>query len=201
MIMKILKFVFIILLVVTLTSCGSVAVSPITYYQLDNLNPVKLPMYLKTCFTILVSAPISNPGYQTSAMIYMLTPYELNNYANTRWVAPPAEMLMPLLVQALRKTEYFYAVVSSPFFGMTNYRLDTRLLKLQQELFFPINRIRLTIEASLIQSSTNHIVASRLFEILVAARIQNPYGVVLAANQAATVMSCRIAQFCVIHAR
>lgn len=200
MIRKIFKIFLIIFLVIILTNCGSIAVSPITYYQLNDSEPVKLSTYLKSHLTILVSVPISNPGYQTSAMIYTLTPYELSSYVNSQWIAPPAEMLIPLLVQALRRTGYFYSVISSPFFGVTSYRLDTRLLKLQQEIFFPINRIRLTIEASLIKSGTNQIIASHLFEALVTTRIHNPYGSVLAANQAAIIISRRIAQFCAFYA-
>ncbi|MBW5803022.1 hypothetical protein FIV31_07050 [Coxiella endosymbiont of Ornithodoros amblus] len=194
--MKIIKFILIIFFSINLVDCGPVVLPPISYYQLDDLKLVRLPPHSKTHLTILVSMPIPNPGYQTSAIIYMLTPYELSRYANSRWVAPPSEMLMPLLVQALRQTGYFYAVVSPSFFGMTHYRLDTRLLKLQQEFFFPISRIRLTMEASLIRSATNHVVANHLFEVLVAAPMNNPYGCVLAANKAAAIMSYRIAQFC-----
>ena len=201
MIVKMIKFISILSFTIGLVGCNPMAVSPIYYYQLDNLKPVKLPKCSKTHLSILVTMSIPNPGYETSAMIYTLTPYELGCYANSRWVAPPSEMLMSLLIQALQQTGHFCAVVSPPFVGMTSYRLNTRLLKLQQEFFCPVSHIRLVMEASLIKSGTNHIVASPLFEVLIPTPMNNPYGGVLAANKAVAIISYRIAQFCALYAR
>lgn len=200
MIVKMIKFISILCFAIGLVGCGPMVVSPVSYYQLDDVKPVKLPKNSKTHLSILVAMSIPNPGYETSAMIYMLTPYELSCYANSRWVAPPAEMLMSLLVQALRQTGHFYSVVSPPFVWMTSYRLDTRLLKLQQEFFFPVSHIRLAVEASLINRETNHVVVSPLFEVLIPTPTNNPYGGVLAANKAVVIISHRIAQFCALHA-
>ena len=201
MIVKMIKFISILSFAIGLVGCDPVVVSPMYYYQLDDLKPVKLLKRSKAHVSISVVMSIPNPGYETTAMIYTLTPYELSCYANSRWVAPPSDMLMSLLIQALRQTGHFYAVVSPPFVWMTSYRLNTRLLKLQQEFFFPVSHIRLAMEASLIKSGTDHVVADSLFEVLIPTPTNNPYGCVLAANKAVAIISHRIAQFCALHAR
>ena len=197
---SILKCILLFLLSLSLTACSPLAVPLVSYYQLGDLHSIKVPQ-AKTYLTILVSIPIASPGYQTSAMIYMLTPYQLSFYANNQWVAPPSQMLLPLFVRALRQTGHFFAVVSPPFSGRTNYRFDTYLLKLQQEFFLPISQVRLTVQALLIKNSTNQIIASQLFEVLIQAPNNNPYGGVLAANRAAAIISHRIALFCITHTR
>ena len=131
----------------------------------------------------------------------MGTPYELNAYANSRWVAPPAEMLMPLFFQALQRTNYFYAVVSPPFAGVTQLRLDTQLLKLQQEFLLPTSQVRLIIQVALVNNVTNQIVGSKQFVVVIPAIENNAYGGVLATNKAAVIVSARIAEFVVQQAK
>ena len=198
--MNISKCVLLFLFSFSLSACGPVVVPLVSYYQIGDSRLIKV-LPAKTYLTILVSTPLADPGYQTSEMMYMLTPYQLSSYANNQWVAPPSQMLLPLFVQALRQTGYFFAVVSPPFIGVTNYRCETRLLKLRQEFFLSISQVRLTVQALLIKNSTNRIIASQLFEVLISAPSNNPYGGVLAANQAAAIISYRIALFCVAHTR
>lgn len=200
MIMK-LRGLLIVFFSVFLCACEPVIMPQISCYQLEDLKPPKIIKHPKTHLTLLVSSPIASPGYQTSAMVYVLTPYKLSAYANSRWVAEPTQMLMPLFVQVLRQTSHFFAVVSPPFTGITDYRLDTQLLKLQQEFFLPISQVRLIVQASLIKTTTNRIVGTGLFEVIIPAPTNNPYGGVLASNQAANILSRRIAQFCVAYAR
>jgi cholesterol transport system auxiliary component len=198
--MKQWRLLLILLSSLFLAACGPVATPPVSSYTLTNLQTAHAPAHTVTHSSLLVSNPVASPGYQTAAMIYMITPYELKAFANNRWVAPPAQMLLPLLVQAVRNTGYFSAVVSPPFAGITDYHLDTQLLKLQQEFLLPNSVVRLSVQASLISSHTSQVVASRLFEVVVVAQTNNPYGGVLAANQAAAIISNRIAKFCMRYA-
>ncbi len=199
MVKKFLWFFSLVPMVFLLTSCGPIKTPPSSSYLISNLNLGKMPTTAKTNLTLLVSNPIANSGYQTSAMIYMITPYELKVFSNNRWVAPPAQMLLPIIVQALREQGYFYAVVAPPFSGLTNYRLDTQLIKLQQEFLLPTSRVRLVMQATLISNVSNKVVATRLFEAMVSAPANNPYSGVLAANQAASMISQAIARFSVSH--
>ncbi|WP_423063664.1 ABC-type transport auxiliary lipoprotein family protein [Candidiatus Paracoxiella cheracis] len=201
MMVKVFKCLAIIFVAIVLTACGPIATKPMNSYTLSSLRQSLRASHPRTKLTLLVSNPIAAPGYQTSAMIYMETPFELESFADNRWVAPPAQMLLPMFVRALRNTSYFYAVVSPPFSGITNLRLDTELIKLQQEFLLPTSRVRLVVQASLISNVTNHVVASRQFEVVVPTSENNPYGGVLAANRAAALISREIAQFAVRFSR
>ena len=201
MMMKWLKGLTVILSAVVMVACGPIRTKPVHTYALSGLKKSAQPRTTKSRLTLLLSNPTAAPGYQTAAMVYMMTPYELRSYADNRWVAPPAQMLLPLLLSALRAEGYFYAVVSPPFSGITNLRLDTQLVKLQQEFLLPTSRVRLVVQAQLINNTTNRIVASRRFETVISALENNPYSGVRSANKAAAVLSRQIARFCIQSAR
>ena len=156
---------------------------------------IPIPKYSKTKLTMLISMPVASSGYQSSNMMYIQMPYKLKSFADNRWVAPPAEMLLPLLAQRLRSYGYFKAVVTPPFAGITNYRLDTQLLILQQEFLRPTSLVRLVMQATIINNTTNRVVASRRFQVMVSAPANNPYSGVLATNKAADTLSKRISSF------
>ena len=151
--------------------------------------------------TILVSVPIAAPGYQSSKMIYVAVPYELNAFANHCWVAPPADLLLPLLSNRLRAAGYFKAVVTPPFSGRVTYQLNTQLLILQQEFMQPESSVRMAVEVTLIRTETGAVVANHVFEAVVPADNNNPYGGVLAANKAAHQLLDKVTLFVVKHAR
>lgn len=195
------KLLIIIFVAGALVACGPIATRPMDTYTISSLKKYVRAPRRTTKLTLLVSNPTAAPGYQTSAMIYMATPFELKSFADNRWVAPPAQMLLPMFVRALRNTSYFYAVVAPPFVGITNLRLDTQLIKLQQEFLLPTSQLRLIVQASLVSNVTNRIVASRQFEVVIPTSENNPYGGVLAANKAAATLSRKIAQFAVNAAR
>ena len=181
-----------------LSSCSlsPIKTAPISTYTITNW-PKKTVVTQKTISrqTILVTTPVASPGYESSRMIYVMIPYQLKSFANHRWVAPPANLLLPLMANRLRAAGYFHAVVTSPFSGAAHYQLNTQLLTLQQEFLQPESKVRLTIEATLINTVTGRVVASRVFESVVPAPENNPYAGVLATNQAAHNVLNKIAQF------
>lgn len=194
------KYVGILIIILTawmMASCSPIKTAPVKTYTLSNWKKVGSSFKAKTALTLLVSQPTAAPGYQTAAMIYVMSPYELESYANNRWVAPPAQMLMPMFVEAIRRTGYFYAVASPPFSGVTNLRVDIQVLKLQQEFLLPTSKLRLAVQASLLSNISNHVVASRRFEVVMKAPQNNAYSGVLAANRAAILISQKVAEFVV----
>lgn len=149
--------------------------------------------------TLLVSTPIASSGYASSKMIYILIPFQLKSYVDNRWIAPPSELLLPLLADQIRATNYFRAVVTSPFSGSSNYQLNTQLLTLQQEFLQPQSVVRLTMQATLINATTGNVIASRVFEAVVPANENTPYAGVLATNQAAKIVMKNIAAFVIAY--
>lgn len=181
---------------VSLSGCFKpVEVPPESTYTIKSLKPSVNHSRSQTRKTLLVSDPIAAAGYDNYKMRYMMTPYKLQSFSRNRWVAPPAQMLMPIMVQAISNLGYFRAVVTSPFAGLSDYNLQTDVLEFEQNFMRPQSRFVVTMQADLVNSHNNSIVASRRFHATVTAQQNNPYGGVLAANQAVAQVTQQIAAF------
>jgi len=202
--MKSIKTIGLFLSIIFISSCSfsPIKTAPLSTYTITHW-PKKTVVSQKTISarSILVTTPVASPGYNSSRMIYVMIPYQLKSFGDHRWVAPPAELLLPLMANRLRATGYFHAVVTSPFSGGANYQLNMQLLTLQQEFLQPTSKVRLTIEATLLNMTTGHVIASRVFESVVSAPENNPYSGVLATNIAAHNVLNQIARFVVKNVR
>ena len=161
-----------------------VKVEPITTYALTGNTNVIVNEKQRGSKNIVVSVTKASPGYATDQMVYVKKPYQLEYYTKNKWVQPPAKMLQPLIMKALQTSGNFHAVTMAPFFGMYDYRLDTELLKLQQEFTGNTSVERLEMSAQLVRASDQKIVATRNFVYVIPVREYTPYGGVIAANQA-----------------
>ena len=195
-----LLFILSVLCLAELTACNvmrPISVTPEKTYTImqwpKKINVV--PQYATTQKTLLVTTPIAAPGFESSQMIYVEVPYQLKSYANHRWVAPPASLLLQLIANRLSAAHYFKAVVESPFSGMAEFQLNMQLFTLQQEFLQPDSCVRLRIGVTLIRIATGDVLANHIFETTVPSPRNNPYSGVLATNEAATRLSDEIAQF------
>ena len=180
----------------TLTGCfGPVAVkSPSLYTLTSHQKP--LPVSSKHLQeTLLVGNVNASPGYGSSSMLYTMVPYKLMSYADSSWVAPPAQMLLPLLSTTIRQMDIFQSVIPAPFPGFSNYTLNTTLEVLQQEFFQPVSQVRMVVFISMTENKTQKVVASQRFSALVPSPGNDAYAGVLAANTAAGEIADQIALF------
>ncbi|CAN5386655.1 hypothetical protein BH10PSE19_BH10PSE19_03180 [soil metagenome] len=145
--------------------------------------------------TLLVSTTKTSPILTSKQMIYLRQPHNIEYFSTHRWAAPPAQMLAQSIATALQNSHHFRAVESAPFTGVTDLRLDTHLLVLQQEFYTQPSRIRMQLEASLVNTQTSTIIASRRFDLAVVAPQDNPYGGVMAANAAAAIIMQELVAF------
>ena len=184
--------------VFALTACGlkPITDASVSSYTLSSVNTERMAKKARKQ-SILVSMPIASPGYETSNMVYVDSPYQLKHYTRNKWVAPPQKVLLPLIAESLRNTHVFHAVVTPPFAGLADLRLDTQLLMLEQEFTHHPSQTRIIIEAELINNHTHKIIASRRFEATEAAPHDNPYGGVIAANRATKRIMHDLAAFAV----
>ncbi len=185
---------------ILLSSCSlsPVKTTPVSTYTFTP-SAIKTVVFRKpeSHKIILVNQPAAAPGYATSHMMYEKTPSQLNVFADHRWIAPPADLLLALITDQLRACHYFHAVVTAPFSGTVNYQLNTKLLMLKQEFLHAHSEVRLSLEATLIDATTGNVIASRVFETVVPVAENNPYSGVLATNKAVTIVLNRIVRFVV----
>ena len=83
------------------------------------------------------------PGYDSRHMLYQRQPPALEAFAFHEWVAPPAQMLTPLLVRAVQASGAFAVVLSAPTAAAGGWRLETQLLWLHQDFTRRPSQLRL----------------------------------------------------------
>lgn len=133
---------------------------------------------------LVVSVPVAEPGYETTKMVYLKRPYELEPYAVNQWADTPARMFASLMTETLSRTGTWRAVVPLPSSIRGDFRLDTYGFALQQEFLQDPGRIRISVRAQLIDLRESRVVGTRAFERLESAPSGDAYGGVVAANQA-----------------
>jgi cholesterol transport system auxiliary component len=134
--------------------------------------------------TLQVSPPRAWPGYDSANMVYVRKPYELESFVKNQWVDTPARMLAPLLARALERSVNFRTVVQSPTSVVADMRLDTEIVRLQQEFTAHPSRMHLTLRAQLVDLKAGRVMASSEIDLLEDAPSDDPYGGVIAANRA-----------------
>lgn len=171
-----------------------------THYELTRVSHARFAANPHNV-TLFVAAPSASAGFDTDNMIYTKQKYQIKSFAKNRWIASPALMLTPLIVQSLRNTGYFRAVVSSPVIGNTDFRLQTQIIELQQEFFQGRSQVRLVLQMTLLNSTTNNIIVDRRLETVCDVPQDTPYGGVIAANIATAETLQKLAKLCVQFAK
>jgi len=172
------------------------ATNPPTVYALEAASTQPSPVGLGGISTLIVNRPGAAAGFDSARIVYLRSPHELEYFAHSVWVEPPARMLTPLLVAAVERTGAFHAVVRTSTAAAGDFRLNTEVLRLQHEFQSRPSRVRFTLRAHLLEERTRRVLASREFDAVVLASSEDPYGGVVAANQAVQSVLERLSTFC-----
>lgn len=132
---------------------------------------------------LMVARPRASAGFDSAQMVYLEEAAALNAFARNRWAAPPADMIEPMLVDALEATGAFRAVVDGGSGFRAGYRLDTEVLRLQQEFLESPSRVRFGLRAILVETGSGEVVFARSFESTEIAPGNDPESGVAAANE------------------
>ena len=190
----------------SLSGCGSAllakpAPAPVLF-TLDSLpaakaGPAAPARVLASGTTLSVNPPQAAPGYDSARMVYTRAPHQIEHFALHQWVDAPAQMLAPLLVRALQSSGAFGAVLGAPSLGQGEIRLETTLLRLEQDFSSAPSQVRLTLRAVLVHSASRRVLASREFDASQAAPSDDPRGGASAANLALQRVLADLVAFCV----
>ena len=146
--------------------------------------------------TLIINTPKAAAGYATSHIVYARRTHEIEYFAFSLWVDTPAQMLTPLIVRAVERTGAFQAVLAAPTAASSRFRLDTENIRLQQDFSASPSRVRLTLRAVLIDTTTKAVVARREFDASVASKSEDTYGGVVAAQAVSQRVLTELAAFC-----
>ena len=183
-------------------ACGCAALTPASAphpnrYSLEGAaaEPARVPAP-GAAPTLVVSPPGAAPGFDSQRIVYVRKAHTLEYFAHNEWVDTPARMLAPLIVAATARSGAFSAVVLTPSIASGQLRLDTQVRRLQHEFLGSPSRVRFTLRATILEVATRRVIAAREFEAVAAAPSEDPYGGVVAANQAVRTVLASLADFC-----
>jgi cholesterol transport system auxiliary component len=145
---------------------------------------------------LFVSASRAGPGLDGPRMVYVKRQNELRYFARSRWVEPPARMLGPLLVRALERTGRFQAVTEVPAGSAQGLRLESEIVRLQQEFTERPSRVRFTVRLELSDVVAHRILGTREVETVEVAASEDAPGGVAAANAAVKRALMEAADWC-----
>ena len=189
--------------------CGALfskPTSPPAFYSLDNAQgtrrtvasaadvpPSTLP---NGAPTLVVNPSRAAAGFDSQRIIYTRGAHKLDYFAHSEWIDTPARMLTPLIVAAVEHSDSFRAIVQTPSAAAGDVRLDTEILRLQQNFGDSPSRVRFTLRATIVDNATRRVLGWREFDENVAAASEDPYGGVVAANRAVQIVLEKLAGFC-----
>lgn len=194
-----MKTTLAVLLLMGLGACGSLLPKPApppSFYALNTAVMAATAAPAASAPTLVVNPPQAAAGYDSARIIYVRQPHQLQYFAQSEWVDTPARMLAPLLVTALQMSGAFKAVVSSPSAAAGELRLDTEIVRLQQEFDAAGgSAVRFSVRATVVDNQTRKVRGTREFEARVAGGA-DAYAGVVAANTAVQQVLAQLAAFC-----
>ena len=176
------------------------AAAPSVVYSLDDAQssrPATLLVAEEGAPTLIVNPTRAAPGYDSQHMIYVRVAHQLEHFARSDWIDTPARMLGPIIVLAVERTGSFRAVLPSTSGIAGHLRLDTEVIRLQQEFGGgQPSRVRFTLRATLSNNSTRQVISWREFDEITVSTSEDPYGGVVAANRVVQVVMEQLARHC-----
>jgi len=156
---------------------------------------------LRDAPNLLVSPVRAWPGFDSSRMAYVRTPHELEYFAKNQWIDSPARMLTPLLIQAAESSGAFGAVVTPRSGVAAQLRLESEIVRLQQEFMGTPSRVHFTLRVQMIDVAARTVLATREFDVTENAPSDDPYGGVVASNRAVSRVLDEVKAFCAAQAK
>lgn len=146
--------------------------------------------------TLLVPPPRAGPGLDGPRMAYVERPSQLQYFARSQWVEPPARLLGPALVRALERTGRFQAVTEVALASRPGLRLESEVVRLQQEFTARPSRVRVALRPELTDVAARRILGTRELEAEAVAPTDDPAGGAAAAGEAAGRVLTEAAAWC-----
>ena len=194
------------LVLACLCACSALAPTaspPPAFYSLaadtpSSATPARRPLTTAAACsapTLIVNPTHAAPGFDSHRIMYLREPFKLAYFSQSEWVDAPARMLTPLLVARLESSGRFCAVAPSTASASGDLRLDTQIIRLQQEFTGQPSRVRFTLRAYLIEEKTRRVLAWREFDSATPSASEDAHGGVVAANLAVQTVLNDLSQF------
>lgn len=194
-----MKFCLSIILGSLLTGCSLFSPIPAPQTNTFLLQPNNYYSYAKknntTPINLMVLDPTAPAWLNTTNMVYITQPSQVDYFSKNVWADTPAHMLQNNAVASLQQSGRFHAVVAEPFLGNYDKRLDLRILNFSQDFSQKPSQFRLQVLATLVEGQTQQVIASEMFSEIVPCQMDSPRGGVAAANVAVARLNNELLKF------
>lgn len=197
--MKWIRTVIISVAWAALAGCGTlqpVKQEPVSTFALEASIARSAALPLRDAPNLVVSPARAWAGFDSPRMAYVRTPHELEYFAKNQWIDSPARMLTPLLIQAAESSGAFSAVATPRSGVAAQLRLESEIVRLQQEFMGTPSQVRFTLRVQLIDVAARKVLATREFDVTERALSEDPYGGVVASNRAVSRVLDEVKAFC-----
>lgn len=133
---------------------------------------------------IMVALPHAWPGLGSVNIAYVKRAHEINYYAHSEWADTPTRMLEPLFIHALEASGDFGAVVGSGSTVLTELRLDSDFVTLEQDFTHTPSQGVVVLRVQLVDLQHDKVLGSRTFKAEIPAGSEDATGGVAAMNKA-----------------
>jgi cholesterol transport system auxiliary component len=99
------------------------------------------------------------PGLGSPAMLYSPQPGQLMPYRDSRWLAPPAELIRAAIAQTLSRQPWVSAVEQGTPLAPATWTLHCDLTRLEQDLQGSQGVVRMDLRCQLVQTDTHRLAA------------------------------------------
>ncbi len=144
---------------------------------------------------LLVAVPGAAAGYDSNRMVYVRQPQTLEAFTQSAWVDTPARMLVPLLVQALQRSGGYKAVLLAPSAAKAGLRLDTEIVRLQQNFLQAPSSVRFSLQATLSDNLTHEVLGWKALDAVQPAPSEDAVGGSAAASAAVQLVLQELARW------
>ena len=200
--MNILRTLPALALATLLSACNTPLTRPDApaTYQLAPEITVQAVRETPLALTLQVARPIAAAGLDTEMMAYRRSAYRLDYYAQSRWAAPPADMLTDQLARAIEDAGIYRVVLGPEARLPADIRLYTELTALEHVIkggsVSQGSEVRMAVRMKLVDVLSAKVLASGTVEVIRPAFSQDAQGAVNAANEAAREVIERAIAFC-----
>lgn len=165
--LKFSKFLLLTSAFIFLDSCSvfmPVTVPEIKNYQIsviNDLGPGCKNLVGKP--NIQVTRMKADEPYDSDNMFYSLERYQVSRYSRNQWVASPTVMITKTIQEKLLQSCDYAHVVNADFLTNSDYRLNSQLIELQQNIRDGKSEIVFAILVQLVDNKTNQVVKGKTF--------------------------------------
>jgi len=123
--------------------------------------PPDVPQRKGCASTLLVFVPQAEPVYDTTQMAYTMQARQVAYFSRHEWAETPSQMLLPLLLDALRNTHCFDTVATPPYAHTYTLALHTQIVELLQDFSVQPATLRLSLRVQLSDDVAGRVIAGQ----------------------------------------